>query len=114
MNDVPITFHGFLLKLDSEFLTLFNHYLLKGFETGIYKRIETIWNSHLKPPIKIGIMEPKPLEIYNVMFPFSLLAITIVVSIVIALTEKVSAKIRLSGRNVFVKRGMEIAEDGAK
>ena len=95
MEDAEHVWNAFLFRPDSEYLSLFNHYLLKAFETGILQRLDKIWNAHLKPPIKIGIAEPQPLEIYNVMFPLSLLAAAIVISIVIATVEKVAYKIKL-------------------
>ena len=64
----------------------------------------------MKPPIKIGIAEPQPLEIYNVMLPFSLLAATIVICMVLAIAEKVAYKIKLltskstRGEKLFLKR----------
>ena len=95
MNDTHYSNLGFALRPDSEYLSLFNHFLLKAFETGILQRLDKIWNAHLKPPIKIGIAEPQPLEMYTVMFPFSLLAAAIVISIVLATVEKVAYKIKL-------------------
>ena len=95
MKEAKHVWNTFLLMPDSEYLSLFNHYLLKAFETGILKRLDKIWNAHLKPPIKIGIAEPQPLEMYNVMLPFSLLAAAIVVSMVLAIAEKVAYKIKL-------------------
>ena len=65
----------------------------------------------MKPPIKIGIAEPQPLEIYNVMLPFSLLAATIVICMVLAIAEKVAYKIKLltskSTRGENTSRGRE-------
>ena len=110
MEDAQHSWNVFLLRPDSEYLPLFNHYLLKGFETGILQRLNKIWNAHLKPPIKIGIAEPQSLELNNVMFPFSLLAATIVITVVLAIAEKVAYKIKLvtskstRGEKLFAKR----------
>ena len=110
MDDAPYSFYVLFLRQDSEYLSLFNHYLLKGFETGIMQRLDKIWSAHLKPPIKIGIAEPQSLELNNVMFPFSLLAATIVISMVLAIAEKVAYKIKLvtskstRGEKLFLKR----------
>ena len=110
MEDAQYSSYVLFLRTESEYLSLFNHYLLKAFETGIMRRLDKIWNGHLEPPIKIGIAEPQPLEITNVMFPFSLLAATIVISVVLAIAEKVAHKIKLltskstRGEKLFVKR----------
>ena len=86
MNDTHYSNLGFALRPDSEYLSLFNHYMLKAFETGILQRLDRKWNAH--PPIKIGLPEPVPLEMKNEMFPFSFLGVAILLSVVIAALEK--------------------------
>ena len=66
MEDSYIVYAGFVLQPNSEYLSLFNHYLLKAYETGILKRLERSWFAEFDPPIKIGIPEPGPLEMNNV------------------------------------------------
>ena len=95
MEDAQLVYYAFLLRIDSEYLPLFNHYLLKAFETGILQRLENFWNADFKPPIKVGINEPQPLEMFNVMFPFSLLAATMVISVVVTISERVVYAIRV-------------------
>ena len=96
MDDTFSTFGGFLLRHDSEYLSAFNHYFLKAKETGIFHRLDR-WthNDVLVPPIKSGIREPEPLAIKNVMFPFSCLGVAMIISLVVAIAEKMTAKIKL-------------------
>merc|ERR1711884_150768 len=84
MDDAFYTLGGFALRPDSEFLSVFNHYILKAYETGILQRLDVEWDSQRKPPIKIGITEPGPLGINNVMFPFSCLAAAVIISVVMS------------------------------
>ena len=99
MDDTQYMLGGFGLQPDSEYLSMFNHFLLKAFETGILHRLDRIWNAYLQPPIKIGITEPEPLGINNVMFPLSCLGAAIIISLVIAAVEKVVNKIKLMKSN---------------
>ena len=86
---------GFWLRTDSEYLPVFNHYLLKAFETGILHRLDKmIWNVDLKPPIKIEMTEPEPLGINNVMFLFSFLGVGIIISLAMATLENLVRKLR--------------------
>ena len=102
----------------SEYLSMFNHHLLKAFETGILQRLDRIWK--VQPPIKIGLTEPEPLGFHNVMFPFSFLAVTIIIGVVMAVVEKVVDKIKMLKSNsegsgvFFVKRrvGTEFGKRG--
>ena len=89
MDDTSYSLMGFHMAPDSEFLGVFNHYLLKAFETGILHKVNKKWNEwRSKPPIKIGLTEPEPLKINNVMFPFSFLAAIIILSVIAAVMEK--------------------------
>ena len=102
MDDTNKRDYGPMLRQDSEYLPLFRHYALKGFETGIFKRIDLMRVKHCveldnevcwpdsRPPIKIGMTEPGALAINNVMFPFSLLAAAIFVSLVAVIMEEVN------------------------
>ena len=111
MDDSFITYGGFWLGVDSEYLSVFHHYLLKASETGILNRIKNHWNRDLKPPIKIGFTEPEPLGINNIVFLFSLLGATIIMSVVIAALEKGINKMNLlmskskDGGALFTRRG---------
>ena len=86
MDDTTYTYGGFLLRKDSEYLSLISHYVKKGFETGIYHRIHLTYTS--RSPIKIGLTEPGALKFENVMGPFSVLGTFIIISVGIALIEQ--------------------------
>ena len=100
MDDAIYALGGFALRPDSEFLSVFNHYILKAFETGILQRLDVEWNSQRKTPIKIGITEPEPLGINNVMFPFSCLAAAVIISVVMSVIEKLVNKVKVMKSNL--------------
>ena len=85
MDDSHYTYVGFGLQEDSEFMTIFNHYLLKAYENGILNRLDLFYNR--PPDIKIGLKEPEPLGMNNVMFTFLFLAASFVISTAIAVME---------------------------
>ena len=87
MDDSHYTYAGFGLPKDSEFIAIFNHYLLKARETGILNRLDLFHNG--QPDITIGLNDPEGLGINNLMFPFSFLAASFVVSTTIAVIEKI-------------------------
>ena len=109
MDDSSKQYFGLLFHRDSEYLPVLRHYALKGFENGIFQRIDlmemkhcvklyekvcwpikTTWPAGLpRLPIKIGMTEPGPLGMSNVMFPFSFLGAGIIISLVIVVGEKV-------------------------
>ena len=93
MDDTLKTWGGFYLRPNSEYLSVFNHYLLKAFETGILQKLDNFWNAETKPVFKIGINEPEPLGINNVMFLFSLLGASIIISLVLATVENLVKKL---------------------
>ena len=90
MDASHYTYIGFALQRDSEFLSIFNHYLLKAYESGILNRLDLFHND--QPDIKIGLNEPEPLGMNNLMFPFSFLAGSAVLSATIAVIEKLLKK----------------------
>lgn len=94
MDDIIYTQAGYELRSDSEFLSVFSHYRLKAFETGIFKRIDQYWTEKAgrNPTIDIGIAEPQPLRMSNVMFLFSFVGAGIVISIIIAAVEHLVRK----------------------
>lgn len=92
---------GFALQSSSsEFLPLFNHYLIKAQENGILHRLELFHN--FRQNMKIGISEPAPLDIFNVMFLFSLLGVSIITSMMTVLVEKLHGMM-LVNKNVKKK-----------
>ena len=58
-----------------------------------------VWNADLESPIKIGMGEPGSLGFNSVIFPFLCLGATIIVSLVMAVVEKVVNKIKLLKSN---------------
>ena len=106
MDDTYYARRGFALGEDSEYMSLFNHYLLKAFETGILHRLGDFWGE--KAPIKIGLTEPKPLEFNNVMFPFCLLGVAIILSAIATVVERVIKNMNKftakSQRQIFRRR----------
>ena len=106
VEDSYISYAGFLLQPNSEFLSVFNHKLLKAFETGILKRIERDWFAKYDPPIKIGIPEPGPLEMNNVQSLFFFLLGSIFTSCIIAAVERVvnRLKSRSAERRILIER----------
>ena len=84
LDDEIKTQAGLMLQKDSEFLQIFNYYLLRQFETGILKRI-----LHEQEEKVIGILEPEPLGYDNVVFLSSVLVGGICVSLVLLLVEAV-------------------------
>ena len=94
MDDISYTYGGFMLRKDSEYLSVIRHYVQKAFETGIFHRIHLTYSS--RTPIKVGLTEPGPLKINNVMGPFNVLGTFMVISLGIALLEKI---VKMCGTN---------------
>ena len=86
MDDMSYTYGGFMLRKDSEYVSVISHYVQKGFETGVYHRIHLTYSS--RTPIKIGMTEPRPVGMNNVIFPFSFLGVFIIISLLMAMAEK--------------------------
>ena len=80
-----------LLK-GSEFLPLFNYYILKEHEHGIIKRLYHKYHPQMFTLEQFSMEEPQPLGANNVMFPFIWLAFGICVSFAIALAELIKRK----------------------
>ena len=75
------------LQKDSEFLGIFNHYLLKELEHGINMReIRKLTSIFYKNEL-FSMAEPQPLGGNNVMFLFSLLGLGIFVSVTVTILE---------------------------
>ena len=75
------------LQKDSEFLGIFNHYLLKEMEYGINMREARKLQSIFYRDEQFGMAEPQPLGKNNVMFLFLLLGLGISVSATAAILE---------------------------
>ena len=87
MDDSIYTFTGFGLQRDSEFFKMFNHYLLKGKETGIFNRLYKTYFIELYVNEEFGIVEPQPLGVDNVIFTFACLAIGFFTAVMVAIGE---------------------------
>ena len=83
---------GFGLQNDSEFLALFNHYLLKGIETGILNRLFKRHHSELFTNEQFGINEPQSLSYSNVIFLYICLGAGVTASLIIAGAELIIFK----------------------
>ena len=87
MDDSVYWTAAFALQKDSEFLQLFNHHILRQYETGIIRRRRRIMNTDLFTNENYGMTEPQPLGTKNVMFCFICLAVGICLGIAIFLIE---------------------------
>ena len=93
LDDNKIHTHAALmLQHDSEFLQIFNHHIMKMIETGVLKRIYRKYFNRLYVNEPIGMPEPHPLGINNVLFLFILLGTGISMALGIAFVEYIVAK----------------------
>ena len=83
---------GFGLQKDSEFLPLFNHYILKGRESGILDRLFKFHHTNMFTKELFGIIEPQPLSYSNIIFLFICLGLGISSSLILAGVEMVVTK----------------------
>ena len=91
MDDSWFETFTLLLPKNSEFLHIFDHYLLKEMESGVLKRFfERRWAS---PEENFEMMEPQPLGFSNVLFCFIFLGFGILLSIVCATIELIMNKL---------------------
>ena len=77
------------LQKDSEFHQIFDYYILKGLESGIFRKIYIKHHMGLYTNKFFGLTEPEALGSNNVMFLFMFLGLGILVSVCIMLTELV-------------------------
>ena len=95
MSDTYHVFSSFSLRHNSEYLPLFNHRILKALETGILHRMKKKHSIPLATPLKIGLTEPEPLGINNVMFPFCFMGAIMILSVIIAVIENTAEFIKI-------------------
>lgn len=112
MDDASRNYRGVMLRQDSEYLPMFRHYALKGFESGIFQRIDLRLSDHClalrnvvcwpysRPAIQIGMTEPGSLGMGNVIFPFSFLGACLVIAVGIGVLENVVNKLSYSKNKV--------------
>ena len=87
MDDSSNVWGGLAVQKDSEFLGIFNYYMLKAHEHGILKRLHRSYNIDLYVREQFGIGEPQPLTYKNVMFTFMCFGIGMIAALVITLME---------------------------
>ena len=87
LDDSSYAYASFALNLGSEFLPLFNYYLLKALEHGIERRDFKSTHTKLFTNEEFGMPEPEPLGFKNTMFVFILLGFGVCASVLIALAE---------------------------
>ena len=97
------------LQKDSEFLQVFNHYILKQFETGYSKKLYRKYHVGLFTKDNYEVNEPQPLGFSNVMFCFILLALGICLSITITTVELMLVKQKK--QKMWVTRTNKILEE---
>ena len=83
-------FAGFGLQKDSELLPLFNHFILKGSENGVFSRISRAIKQDREENFEM--MEPLPLGLNNVMFCFISLGFGISLSLILVMMEFIRKK----------------------
>ena len=82
----------FALTKDSEFLSLFNYYIMKEYEAGIMVKLYKSYHPSLFTNQQFGMPEPQPLSAKNVFFLFTWLGFGMLISSMIALIEMVTTK----------------------
>ena len=87
MDDSGYSLTGFGLQKESEFLKMFNHYLLKEREHGIFNRLYRKYFIDLYVNEEFGMIEPQALGFDNVMFTFACLGAGVTISMIIAIAE---------------------------
>ena len=93
LDDTFVGFAGLQLQKDSEFLQIFNHYFLKAFEGGEFKRLYRSYYMDLFTKENFEMVEPQPLASNNVMFCFISLGFGICLSLISVMIEFLKMKI---------------------
>ena len=92
MDDAFYNILGLGLQKDSEFVGIFNHYILKEMEHGINTREMRTFQSMFHRNEQFAMPEPQPLGNNNVMFLFILLGLGITSSVTITIFEMAVGK----------------------
>ena len=106
MDDAVFGDGSLALQKNSEFLQLFNHYILKGLSSGVFKKVFRKYHMHLFINQNYEMIEPQPLGFNNVMFCSTCLAFGMCISVVIAIAEKILPK-KYNERGERAERGRE-------
>ena len=111
MDDAFYNLIGLGLQKDSEFLGIFNHYLLKEMEHGINMReIRSLQNLFHRNK-QFEMAEPQPLGNNNVMFLFILLGLGITLSMTMTIVEVAVGKC-MKYSSSFPPKCDQVAEGG--
>ena len=81
------------LQKNSEFLQIFNHYILKEIESGYLRRLYLKYHAPLFTRENYETMDAQPLRFQNVMFCFVLLGVGVCFSIAKAMMEFIVTKL---------------------
>ena len=93
MDDSVYTIATLALQKDSEFLQIFNYYILKAFEGGHFKRLYRKYHMDLFIKENFAMAEPMPLGSRNVMFCFISIGFGICLSLIFVMVEFSNYKI---------------------
>lgn len=87
MDDAIYGQGTFGLQRDSEFLQIFNYYILKALQGGVFKRLFRKYHIGLFTNKNFEMIEAQPLGLNNVMFCLTSLGVGICLSIIQAMME---------------------------
>ena len=93
MDDSVYAIGGLALQKDSEFVDIFNHYILKSFEVGEFRRVHRTYFMDLYTKENFEVIQPQSLGLNNVMFCFTCLGFGICISLISAMAEFMKMKI---------------------
>ena len=102
MDDAVYAISSLGLQKDSEFLQIFNYYILKGIESGCFKRLYRNYHMDLHTKEYFEITEAQPLGYENVLFCFIGLTVGIIVSILKGMFEFLTKKLTTEQREKTV------------
>ena len=93
MDDSVNGYTGLVLQKESEFLQIFNHYILKALEAGEFKRLYRNYYIDMYTKENFEMIEAQPLGLNNVMFCFTCLGFGICLSLIKVIMEFIIKKI---------------------
>ena len=108
MDDSSYNLLGLGLQKDSEFLGIFNHYLLKQMENGINMKARRSLQNSFYVNEHFEMPEPQPLGSNNVMFLFILLGLGIMASVIVSIGELAVRKHRKYSRPSCLESDKEV------
>ena len=110
MDDAFYNFLGLGLQKDSEFLGIFNHYILKEMEHGLNMRASRSLQSIFHVNQQFEMPEPQPLGSNNVMFLFILLGLGIISSMTMTICEVVVRNYMKFSRPLYMKSDKRVGK----